>query len=331
MDRDYIQDSTRYVVKSLHRGSIIPGNRIEMSRNVYLEPGAEIIGGIWADQLHIINGEVEIHKSVFVRKSLFIGKCDPGTPPITMNSCCVVGDDVVQNGQFPLLRFRSDLYSSRVNLKNAIIYGSIYADQIMLDHCIVLGGVYCKGRMEIRNSIVFTFRANVAVLNENVSLLSPFGLSDSMIQIKAPVNVLSLNDLFKGEEPSVKGVLTLDETDIYFYRTGVEVKNKAVMTDLLKEDCSEIGSMENAMCVLSMAGRVIEANEIAKGFRANKNLIQFLTLHSHLSDAEKKSLTSEDLESIEAKMYALIEEKAPFPKLESTYSFNELFKKYKGE
>ena len=53
MQSDSIQDSTRYVVSDTHDGSVLPGTRIEMWRDVYLLSGANVVGGVWCGSLTV--------------------------------------------------------------------------------------------------------------------------------------------------------------------------------------------------------------------------------------------------------------------------------------
>lgn len=73
MPQDSIQDSTRYVVSDVHHGSVLPGERREMDRDVYLLSGADVRGGLWSNKLSVAAPDINVEGSVYAKGSITIG------------------------------------------------------------------------------------------------------------------------------------------------------------------------------------------------------------------------------------------------------------------
>jgi len=187
MQPDSIKDSTRYIVSTLHHGSILPGNRAEMWRSVFLESGANINGGIWGDNLTILGPDIFIDNSVFVRGYIQIKKnkkiIEKGKE-VTFNSVVSTNDSIVIEDCDFRTRFTSDIYAKKINLNKAIVYGNLYCKSAQIKNSIVLGGIYCEGELRINNSIVFTFDADSVKIGKDVFLLSPYGISTKPIELE---------------------------------------------------------------------------------------------------------------------------------------------------
>jgi hypothetical protein len=313
MSSDSIQDSTRYLVNELHYGNIMPGNRIEMQRDIFLQSGAMIKGGVYANEM-IINGSgISVDGAVYCKNNIKFDytKVIDGED-VTFGSTVVCPGTILIPGTKIKTRFLSDLYSGMINLKNCIVYGNVYATSATIEDCIILGGVYCRKQLKMKNSIFFTFRALECELDDHVSILSPFGFAEK-IKLNSHVNVLIFNNLFDGKEDlSNSGSLKLDETDIY----EIELEKKVESAEAKK------------IQVLSVAERLLDTTEIICHFKQNRNFIEFLSLNSHLSEEDKLSFFRNNKEELEKEMWDIIEEKSDFIDLEGSKSIEELFETY---
>jgi len=314
MSTDSIQDSTRYLVKEEHIGSIMPGNRAEMHRDIYLQSGALIKGGIYGNKLSINGGNITVEGSTYCKSNIKFNF------PGNINKDVVFQSTVVCPGTILIppfngkIRFLSDVYSGKINLKNCIVYGNVYATSATLEDSIILGGIYCKNQLKLKNSIVFTFRSNHSLIDDHVSILSPFGFSEQ-ISMNSNVNVLSFKSLFNSNETiQSSGKLKLDETDIY------EI-------ELEKKDESD-GSAGKKIQILSVAERLLNTSEIIEHFKQNKKFIVFLSLNSHLIDEDKESFITNNKEELENGLWQIIEDKSDFKELVGAKSIEEMFNEY---
>jgi len=312
MSSDSIHDSTRYLVNELHYGSIMPGNRAEMLRDVYLQPGAIVKGGVFANELTINGSGISIDGAVYCRNNIKMEYSNVRTnEDVTFGSTVVCPGTLLVPGSKIKTRFLSDLYLGKTNLKNCIVYGNVYSSSATIEDSIILGGIYCKDQLKIKNSIIFTFRAHNCELDEYVSMLSPFGFADE-IKLNSTVNVLTFKNLFNtGVEIINDGNIKLDETDIY----EIELEKKAGATE---EEAKKIQ-------VLSVAERLLNTSEIIGHFKQNRNFIEFLSLNSHLSEEDKASFFRNNKEELESELWKIIEDKSSFNDLEGHKSIEEMF------
>jgi len=317
MKVDSIQDSTRYVVSEVHKGSIIPGNRAEMWRSIYLDKGANIIGGIWGGEMQISGGNVNISDSIYIRGAINIFneskkklKIDE---IIEFNSVVSTPESLSIESNAPRTRFNSDLYVGQLVLKNAVVYGNIYASNARLENCIVLGGIYCKKKLELTNTIVFVFKTKSLKLNHNIYMLSPYSISEEEFDIEYPVKALTFFDLL--DNNSTGGTISLDENDIF----------KVKYSEHEAEDDSE-DNLPSKVYILSIVERILNSSSIIEQFRKNKDLIEFLAFGNNLLEEfnEKfKDFTKNDLEE---SLWKLVDEGISSTDINGSDNFNNLLK-----
>jgi len=325
MKIDSIQDSTRYVVEDIHKGSIMPGNRAEMWRNIYLDSGAKILGGIWGGEIQISGGNVYIEDSIYIRGSINIkneNKESSQKDEVEFGSVVVSPESLFMENNAPRTRFNSDIYIGQLSLNNAIIYGNIYASNASLENCIVLGGVYCRGKLEISNSIVFMFKTKTLRLNENVSLLAPYSISEEKFEIEHPVKALTFFNLLNDKNNNSGGAISLDDDDIFRVKY-----NEAEVDD---EDNKELNLPPNVY-ILSIVERILNSTKIIEQFRKNKELIEFLAFGNNMLEefSDKfKDFTRKDLEK---SLWDIIDKGISKEDLNGSSGFDELVNLFKTD
>ncbi len=315
MTPDSIQDSTRYVVGQLHYGNIMPGNRAEMMRDVYLNQGAHVTGGIYSNELNVSGSDIFVEGAVYCKRNIRItGDGNPSGKDITFGSTVVCPGTLLVPESATRTRFLSDIYTGMTNLKNVVVYGNVYASSATIEDSIILGGIYCRKHLKLKNCIFFTFRAGDCLIEEHTSILSPFGFAER-ITLGSTVNVLTFKCLFDRDEDQGKsGSIRLDSTDIY------EI-------DLQKKEGTQEGTGKKLQ-VLSVAERLLNTSEIIEQFKQNRNFIEFLALNSHLSEEDKASFIRNNREELEKDLWKIIDEKSDFKELAGSASIEEMFAEY---
>jgi hypothetical protein len=311
MKSDSIQDSTRYIVSEFHRGDIFPGNMLEMSRNVYLESGAIIDGAIYGKELHLNGNNILVEKSVYCKSEIIINSTGDheNVSPIEFYSCVSTAKSIVNNENSSLIRFHSDIYANKINLQNVIIYGNVYADTVILDNSIVLGGVYCND-FTISNSVLFTFNANKVNIGESLHILSPIVISKNYIEVCHPVKAITFLSLFDydTEVEAVDGFIVLDQDDV------IKIE---------KDD--DAGDSEGYY-VLSISERILNSSEIIRNFKKNKEIINSLTLSSHMTEEGKRVVNKVKEEEIEKRLRECLHKDQKYHKLNQVKTYDELLK-----
>jgi len=97
MNIDSIQDSTRVVLSELRHGSIIPGNRAEMWRELFLLPGADLRGSAFGKSLYVEGPDVNVEASIYVRESIKVAESDKEgiqSGNVTFGSCVTTPDSI---------------------------------------------------------------------------------------------------------------------------------------------------------------------------------------------------------------------------------------------
>ncbi len=308
MEADSIQDSTRYVVSDVHKGSIMPGNRAEMWRSIYIEPGAKVFGGIWGGEIIISGGNIYIEKSVYSRGSITITEQDKKIAKkkkyketeneIEFGSVVVSPESLFINGKITQVRFNSDIYVGQLNLKNAIVYGNVYASNAKIENCIILGGVYCRKKLEITNSILFIFKTKTLKINENVSLLAPYSISEEKFELNYPVKALTFYNLLNENHENHGGTVTLDEDDIF----KVKYNDAGTDTETVKTGFN----LPANVYILSIAERILNSGKIIEQFRRNKEMIEFISFGNNIVDKYKEKFKYFTKKKLEKSLWLII-------------------------
>ncbi len=316
MKQDNIQDSTRYIVSELHHGNVMPGNRSETLRDVYILSNAKIVGGIFAHELIIDGTNITVEKSVYAAKSLLIKNSsnNKNKKPIVFKSVVSASESLLVDCEQVKLKFFSDIYSKRINIKNAIIFGNIFVDDAIINNSIILGGIYCKNKLEISNSIYSTFRTGEVELGENLFQLFPIALAENPILINSPIKIITfLNILKPGSKDS--GIVELNGDDIF------EVSNPPLPSDSKPEE-----NNERIYC-LSLAERILNSHKIIQHFQFNKKLVEALALNSHLDNAYINENFKNSLEHLETYLWNILNGKKILTNIEGMESLNDIITK----
>jgi hypothetical protein len=135
MEKDTIQDSTRVVLAQLRHGSILPGSRAEMWRDLYFLPGTDLRGGAFGNKLFVEGPNVHVESAVYLRGEINIRQSKDQKPAdgiVSFNSCVTTPDSLIISDVSFRTRFRANVYTGMVNLKNAIVYGNLYAKKAVI-------------------------------------------------------------------------------------------------------------------------------------------------------------------------------------------------------
>lgn len=293
MQADSIQDTTRVVLSECRRGGIVPNSRSEMWRDIYLLPGTDLHGGIFGNRLSVEGPDVSVSEAVYVRGEVHVSAAATaasGAKNVTFGSCITAGDSIRVDRAAFRTRFRSNLYTSSVNLRNAVVYGNIYARNAVIRDSVVFGGVYCRDSLTIENCVVATFRSKQARLKKNVFLLFPLAISEEKLEIEHPVRALSFANLRqpKGNDPLP--VIELDEADVYrLFETADEHTQRQVT-------------------VLSGVQRLLSAAALVGDFRSNRALLELVSMADHAAEEVRAAGLESTTRQLEDSMFGVLEQ-----------------------
>jgi hypothetical protein len=310
MQLDSVQDSTRYVISGVHHGAVLPGNRLEMMRDVFLLPGADVRGGIWCNHLTIHGPDVQVAEAVYSRAGVTIDPDKDFTggkaKSVTFSSCLTCrGTLLVSPGSFRI-RVLADLYADRVNLSNCVIYGNIYANEAIIRNSVILGGVFTRGKLEAAKSFLGTFRARRALLGDELSLFFPYAVALEDIQISQPVKVLTFFSLYQQKRRGVGDQALLTEDDVVELKTaedGVTLK------------------------CLSLAERILDGHSVREHLSFNRRFLEHLSLGDNLDPEHKDPELDQPLSELEDILWKTLSLKKK-PARKKGVTIQELFERF---
>ena len=186
---------------NLVRSSILPERTSELNRNIIFKGDTVVEGPIYGHRIEVRRGDVDVQGAAFAQNELYVANDATGT--VTFLKSVGAVNSVVSRGAGVTLSFLADINAKSVELTNAYVAGSIYADEITLINCVVVGGVFATQEIDLRASMVGTFNApSVRVSDINYLLLpSAFSIEPLIAADSARIYNLSLadlGDLFRG-------------------------------------------------------------------------------------------------------------------------------------
>ena len=186
---------------NLVRSSILPERTSELNRNIIFKGDTVVEGPIYGHRIEVRRGDVDVQGAAFAQNELYVANDATGT--VTFRKSVGAVNSVVSRGAGVTLSVLADINAKSVELTNAYVAGSIYADEITLINCVVVGGVFATQEIDLRASMVGTFNApSVRVSDINYLLLpSAFSIEPLIAADSARIYNLSLadlGDLFRG-------------------------------------------------------------------------------------------------------------------------------------
>jgi hypothetical protein len=293
---DSIQDSTRYVVGSLHRGSILPGRRAEMWRDVYLEAGADVQGGIWCGSLSVFGADARVAESVYCRGPVRIAvEASSGdeTSSISFESCLTTSDSLVIENCPGQVRFGADIYTDQLSISNAFVYGNIFANRAVIRDSIVLGGVFCRDHLTVERSLISTFDTGRAQLGSGNLLFFPGAVAREGINLSSPVGILTFYNLYRQQEGANGDAVLLDESDI------IELTVTTGSDD-------EGGAESRSLYCLSVTERVLDSEPVKEHLTFNREFLEKLALRGHLAPGQSDVSSENSTDGLEATLWNIL-------------------------
>jgi hypothetical protein len=316
MQKDSIQDSTRYVVSEIHHGSILPGVRTELLRDVFLLSNADVRGGIWANDLIIKGTNVSVEESIYSRKTVTIKNADNpvNEKKINFSSTVVAKDSILVETKETKIRFGSEIYATKININNAFIVGNLYADMAVIRDSIILGGIFCKNKLEISNSMFATFRTKSVKLGKNLFIFFPVAISEEPFQVEYPIKALTFFNLLKTEnQQDDSGYIILDNEDVF----KLDDPKFEKINEGESENSSAKAENSHLYC-LSLTERILDSDKIINSFDWNKKFLEKLSLGSHYNPQIKYDRFTEPTEMLENVLFDILDGKIDMSRLNGT-------------
>jgi len=190
----FVDDSCALLRDCIVRGSIVPSSK-DLEREIVAQGDVVIEGSVHATRILVIRGPFQAQGSVTAQKELSVHSHCRGN--VEFQQSVLSPGTVACNSFVCRTYFGADIRAVVVNLKNALVVGDIFADEVELDHSVVLGCVFARKSLRTCDAMVGTFLSpSVDVANElGVLLPCVYSLEPIQCQPKARIRNFSLADL----------------------------------------------------------------------------------------------------------------------------------------
>ncbi len=231
---------------NLVRSSILPERTSELNRNIIFKGDTIVEGPIYGHRIEVRRGSATIQGAAFAQNELYVA--NDATGEIVFQKSVGAVNSVISRGSSATLSFLADINAKSVELTNAFVAGSIYADEVVLINSVVVGGVFATQEIDMRSSMAGTFNAPSVRLSDINYLLLPSAFSIEPL-IHTPethlfnLSLADLGDLFKGLPQSPdSGKIEID-----------------LSSDELRSSLSD-GEMTKTLRSYSVIGKVLAAD-----------------------------------------------------------------------
>lgn len=290
-------DSTEIILQdNIVKGAILPQKIAELTRNVIFNGNTEVEGAVFGHRIEIRGGDVVIKGAVFAQKEFYVSGEVKGDVML-LKSLGSAGTVVSRSVKCQPM-FCSDINAKTVELRNAYVAGSIYADEVNLDNCIVIGGVFATQEATINESIVGTFNTPRITLQGTVQLLLP-----SAFTIEPPVTgpntrlfnlaLADLGALFRGtKEDAQSGRIPMDLTTDEVRSSLVEgdvqksLRSFTVIGKVLAADLIDTDRFQNhfLLTAASLGPQLLKTYDIGKDEKGKPVTLEAKSIRDFLFD-----------------------------------------------
>lgn len=315
-------DNTDLILKDNRVNSeILPRKSSELDRSVIIEGNVEINGAVYGKRIIVHTGPVEFKRAAFASAEFLVEPTSKGELVFheQVGSSSVVSATPLSSKVI----FASDINSKRVNLRNAFVGGSIYADEIILDHCVVIGGVFASKKITMNSSVVGTFNSQAVELDGICYLIYPSAFSvEPLASTKSAklynITLCDLMDAFKGNKQK-EGTGKID-MDIDKMPQRVNLKDEdgtillvhsySVAAKVLSFDIEDFKKLNNHFLInaASLSGKLLKDYEV------------------EADDGKKRNL---DLDEISSFFFSILSGDLVIPDVKGSINFEELKERMK--
>ncbi len=276
---------------NLVKSSILPQVSRELARNITIQGNVIVEGAVYANILEVDNGPVEFKGAVYAHQDFHVQSDAKGE--VQFNKAVGCASSVVCLAPGAKLYFGADVNAKTVKLKNALVAGSIFAEEIHLEHCVVIGGIFATKSLSMTGCIAGTFNSPVVKAGQVNYLLFPSAFSVEPISLIPGteffnLTLADLNSLYKGEkekentgkipldmEHDTQRTVLLDKDQNTLLVNSYSVAGKILAADMLDLERLENHFLLNAA---SLGGQLMKSYSLGNGSNAvlePKNLYEF--------------------------------------------------------
>ena len=317
----YFGSNDMKIKDTVVKSGILPQNSGELQRNVVIQSGTVIEGGVYGNEVSVEDGNVTFEGAVFANSDLHISS-DIKERVYFMKAVASAGTVSAFITSSRAL-FGADINADIVRLKNCFVGGSIFAQEVYIENCVVLGGVFATRQMTVVNGIMGTFYSRTAELSGVNYLLYPAGFSTE------PASCLPGTELYNISLAHLGALFKGEPEDENTGKIKMSIENDCIKSVLV--DDQDVNTVVNSY---SVSGRVLAADMIDMDKLENHFLIgagalnsQILKVYSlTMSDGSKSKELSVD--NVSDFFFDILSGKIEIRDLSGEISFEEIKKNF---
>jgi predicted acyltransferase (DUF342 family) len=187
-EKNVIED-TKAVINEEFIGDLLPLKHIQIKRDIFLQPKANVKGGIYGRDINIkvgakakgpllanrnltINYDESVKDTSVIKSDIYAIESIKSIMP--ENACSETAINTKQ------VLIYGDVCSRVVNLRNAEVFGKIIANTVDIDNCIVHGWIIARtSSARLNNSTAFSVYAKGDINMENSKVIYPYLYSET--------------------------------------------------------------------------------------------------------------------------------------------------------
>lgn len=251
---------------------VIPRSYKDIDNDVLVKGEAMIDGAVYARKLEVENGPLNICGALYCNVSC-------SSNPNNRNKL-FFHRAVASSGRIELYDegdkyFGADINAQVVGLKNAVVAANIFASEITLENCVVLGGVFAGKNLKATNSVIGTFNAPFAEINQQIYMLYPsvFTVEPLKVNDGAKLINISLADwgslmLGKEEDPLSGAIIVDPENDCQTTTLEDQTlwQSYSVAGKVLTADLMDLRKLRNhfILSTASLQEQLVKSYELGK-------------------------------------------------------------------
>jgi len=302
----------RLVLKDkLVESDLLPQSMKELNRDVVIDGESIIQGAVFAHNLLLNSGPLQVNGACYVHNELMIGSDATGN--IVFKKSVAAGNSVSCLSRQNRAMFLSDISARKVTLKNVFVAGSILADEIDLESCVVTGGAFATKSLTMKNCVMGTFNTTAANCTGVNYLLMP--------------SAFCIEPIVTNESSLFWNLTTADLASICFGTPETAGSGKIAMhceNDSLPINLFDQADNKTMVRCFSVAGKVMITDMLKLEDLNNHFLMRSATLAGQLEKTFRLPIGELDPQKIGLGLFKLIDGSHTVSELSRTVSLEEL-------
>ena len=275
---NYTEDKNLITLEGEYEADVLPEKHLDLHKDILIKNNSRLKGRIYGKKIHIEDG-AKIWGEIFAKEKIII---DIGKKVIILSPIASKGFIISQNASRTFqesdlnILIYGDIISKIINLQNAMIVGSLYADEVVLSNSIIFGIVNASQSINIENVVSFSFYAKEVKKAEYITSIFP-------------------HSIIGDSENPVKNIRWLPFCLASTYK---ECPTERIMCErYLKGECSDYVKLESVdklifenATIFTLAKRIVDITKLKNIFKEIYDEYKLIFNSSKIKDGDYENL-----------------------------------------